>query len=367
VAYWCNWCRKTVTPYPVSIKKLWIFNDSRLVCPECGSRDIVVKADDAPSPAPAGALAGVPSVEEFSRYYKQGRYYSAIGVKADASKKDIRDAINRFQMCHIDCQTHWSKEIMDVRKVLLNPPPAREIPALPDTNRPPTDPRSGRRARWLLEEADRLDDAGQLEGAIELCNQAIKIAPSLTAGYQKRAWLTLMLDDFRPYLDRVIEDCQRVLEDDPDNAGVVNDVGRAYIRKKDNENALLYYRKALELDPSITISSLNMMCVDICVGRYDEAIGIHGELQSTTMSETHQLIACYLICTVMAALGRDYSAFIRPLADKKIFITTRWAWYDGPIDDFIDRLEKEGIDSEKLKQVRYLQAEFKDRYRISQA
>jgi tetratricopeptide (TPR) repeat protein/DNA-directed RNA polymerase subunit RPC12/RpoP len=375
VTYWCNCCKKTVIPRPASLTMLLIFKDATLVCPECGSKDIVVLADEAPSPAPAGAPTRVPSAEEFFKYYQKGRLYEAIGVPANASKTEIRDAINRFQRQHIDSPVSRSKELKHVRDTLLNPKPALQIPELPQVKVIPIDPIKAQKAELLMEEIKRLEESGYNEEAIALCTQVIELDPSQTKAYQKRAWLTLMLPNYQPYLDRVIADCKRVLEEEPDDSYVTNDVGRAYVRKKDFDNARIYYRKALELNPSLTIAAINLMAVNILTGRYDEAIGVYGELQFSAIEPMYQLIGSYAVCTACALRGDDYAHYIEPLEKMEIFITARWNWNNDHLDGYIDRLENELRGSnpadpdvktrmERLQKARNLQKMFKDHYRI---
>lgn len=66
-----------------------------------------------------------------------------------------------------------------------------------------------------------------------------------------------------PYLE--------LLESEPDNASLVNNIGVLYSRSRDNERALKYYQRAAELEPNMPNSAFNVVVTNIELGRLDSA------------------------------------------------------------------------------------------------
>jgi tetratricopeptide (TPR) repeat protein len=66
-----------------------------------------------------------------------------------------------------------------------------------------------------------------------------------------------------PYLE--------LLESEPDNASLVNNIGVLYSRSRDNERALEYYQRAAELEPNMPNSAFNVVVTNVELGRLDSA------------------------------------------------------------------------------------------------
>ncbi|NQT83561.1 tetratricopeptide repeat protein [bacterium] len=71
--------------------------------------------------------------------------------------------------------------------------------------------------------------------------------------------------------DGAIEKCVKALEGKPDDAGFLNVLGLAYLRKEDLEEASKQFRRAIEANPSSISSYLNLSSVLLMQEKYDEA------------------------------------------------------------------------------------------------
>jgi tetratricopeptide (TPR) repeat protein len=225
---------------------------------------------------------------------------------------------------------------------------------------------------WLLSSLDRSyrhitdsieqESIGDIEKAYELSDMAVKDMPGLADAYARREWMALQMDDYRERLDQVIEDCGRVLEQQPDNAYVLNDLGRAYDRKNDREKARAIYRRVLEIEPSMTIAALNLMSLEVRSKRFAEARDIYAAWEGRIQSPAYALISSYLQCTALALDGKEYMQYYAPLLDDRIAIGSTATWNNDNIDSFIRSLEDEGYYPERLKVAKRHRELFKEHY-----
>ncbi len=221
---------------------------------------------------------------------------------------------------------------------------------------------SWKKAEAILAEAERLEDNGKLESAIEMCTRAIEAAPSFAKAYQKRAWICLLVPNYQQYLDQVIQDCTKVIDIDPDNALAYNDRGRAYIRKGDMENAIFNYGKAIELEPCLTIAALNKISAEIILGRYKDAVGTYGEWRRDVVSPKQMVIASSLICIALALDGKSYEEYTAPLLDRRIRLKYLHDWNYSGTDRCLDALEKEGYFPDRFAKAKEIQDLFKGHF-----
>jgi tetratricopeptide (TPR) repeat protein/tRNA A-37 threonylcarbamoyl transferase component Bud32 len=137
----------------------------------------------------------------------------------------------------------------------------------------------------LLKEAIALDSAfaGAYRGlAIALNNFGIEralAAESMSKAYRfrdrlperERLWTAGSYHMQRNEVEAALVPYLELLESEPDNASLVNNIGVLYSRVRDNERALEYYRRAAEIEPNMPNSAFNVVVTNIELGRPDSA------------------------------------------------------------------------------------------------
>ncbi len=379
--YYCKNCNQVVFPLKKRMGFLF-FKREQQICPICKKTTIVeieehkgateaekvLKKQNPKDTNVAEQARMVPSVSEFLRFYNDGNYIKAIfgnNPPSNPTFEQIRDAIEVFEMEHLDESSKWSIPMAKMKEALLKPNAKSSTEPRDEKQKEKkkaVDLQSWKKAEAMLLEAEQLEDNGKLESAIEVCTRAIEVAPYFANAYKKRAWICLLLPNYQQYLDQVIQDCTKVIEIEPDNALAYNDRGRAYIRKGDLENAIFNYGKALGLEPSLTIAALNKISAEIILGRYKDAVGTYGEWRRDVVSPKQMVIASSLICIALALDGKSYEDYTAPLLDRKIRIKYLHDWNYTGTDRYLAKIDKEGYFSDRVIKAKEIQDSFKEHF-----
>ena len=110
---------------------------------------------------------------------------------------------------------------------------------------------------WLKSDSDTIDLLMQramtsvrdsnLQLALELLNNIVVLEPSYAEGWNKRATVLYMMEDYQ----RALGDLQRTLALEPSHFGAMNGVGLIMRELGDDEAALAAFRKALRIHPNL--------------------------------------------------------------------------------------------------------------------
>lgn len=305
-----------------------------------------------------------PSVEEFLRHYHNGNYYEAIGVSKNASPQGIRDAIDSFEMEHADTSSEWGVLLAKVREMLLRPEGANESLTTKTAKKPR--PALRGKAEAVLAETDRLFDLGQLERALEKCNEAINVDPSFARGYSKRGHIHRVIgyspESAQRHIDLAIEDYSKAIEMEPANAELYMSRGACYAQKGDLEKSIPDYGKSLELNPANTFAALGKLEAEICQRRYNDAMGTYGAWRRDATSPKDQVIGASLICIALALEGKPYEEYIGPLYDRTETLSESHDWCIVEIDRHLKELEGEGFLPDRVANAKEIQGLFKEHY-----
>lgn len=97
--------------------------------------------------------------------------------------------------------------------------------------------------------ADGLDlmNSGQLKQAIDVFSKIIAARPEFAEGWNKRATLHYLTGD----LQRSLADCDEVLKRNPQHFGALSGYGQIYVQMGQLDQALEYFRRALEVNPNM--------------------------------------------------------------------------------------------------------------------
>jgi tetratricopeptide (TPR) repeat protein len=88
---------------------------------------------------------------------------------------------------------------------------------------------------------------GRHDEAIALFSTVIKRKPEFAEGWNKRATVYYLAGEF----DKSIADCHEVLKRNPGHFGALSGMGQIYFQLENSEAALLWYRKAFEVNPNM--------------------------------------------------------------------------------------------------------------------
>ncbi len=134
--------------------------------------------------------------------------------------------------------------------------------------------------------------SGDLKGAIEDCNQAIRLNPNYALAYNNRGFARLLSGD----LKEAIENFTQALSIDPSLAITHNNRGFARFKIGDLKGAIEDFTQALSIDPSLALAQNSQDC-SVCGTR----------VQKTLSTRTHQCPNCQTV------LDRDRNAAINIL------------------------------------------------------
>lgn len=104
-------------------------------------------------------------------------------------------------------------------------------------------------------EIDRLMVAGieqmqeqRYAQAIATFSEVIRRKPDYAEGWNKRATVRYLAGDYQ----RSLEDCDEVMKRNPFHFGALSGYGQIYFQLEEYDEALAYWRRALEVNPNLT-------------------------------------------------------------------------------------------------------------------
>ena len=119
--------------------------------------------------------------------------------------------------------------------------------------------RSGDRAiDALLARGVEEMNGGRLGESIATFSEAIRRRPSFTEAWNKRATAYYLAGEYR----KSIADCKQVLKRNPRHFGALSGLGQIYLALEDYEQALVWFRRALEVDPNLDGVALNIRAIE---------------------------------------------------------------------------------------------------------
>ena len=89
--------------------------------------------------------------------------------------------------------------------------------------------------------------AGRLPEAIRIYSEVVKLKPDFAEGWNRRATAYYLAGD----LQRSLADCDEVLTRNPRHFGAASGVGQIRFAQEDYEEALVWFRRALDWNPNM--------------------------------------------------------------------------------------------------------------------
>lgn len=99
----------------------------------------------------------------------------------------------------------------------------------------------------LMMEGSRLMELEQYPEAVEVFSQIITKAPKFAEGYNKRATVYYLMQDF----ERSIADIHATLELNPVHFGALSGMGLCYLGLEDPRKALEWFERAVAINPNL--------------------------------------------------------------------------------------------------------------------
>ena len=100
--------------------------------------------------------------------------------------------------------------------------------------------------------------AGQHGEAIGIFSRIIEKKPEFAEGWNRRATVYYLAGQY----DKSMTDCHEVLKRNPRHFGALSGMGQIYVQLEDDENALHWYRRALEVNPNLLGVEMNVKLLE---------------------------------------------------------------------------------------------------------
>jgi tetratricopeptide (TPR) repeat protein len=100
--------------------------------------------------------------------------------------------------------------------------------------------------------------SGQHAKAVETFTSVIEAKPDFAEAWNRRATVHYLAGDF----ERSIADCGEVLKRNPLHFGALSGMGQIFFQLQDYDQALAWYRRALEVNPNMTGVELNIKGIE---------------------------------------------------------------------------------------------------------
>ena len=110
----------------------------------------------------------------------------------------------------------------------------------------------------LMAQATEEMQAARYGEAIKLLNRVVEKKPAFAEGWNRRATVYYLAGE----LQRSIADCDEVLKRNPGHFGALSGLGQIYLQLDDEESALKWFRRALEVNPNMLGVEMNIKMLE---------------------------------------------------------------------------------------------------------
>jgi tetratricopeptide (TPR) repeat protein len=110
----------------------------------------------------------------------------------------------------------------------------------------------------LMAKATEAMQAGRYQEAIKLLDQIVTKKPDFAEGWNRRATVYYLAGELR----KSIADCDQVLQRNPGHFGALSGLGQIYLQLQDEETALKWFRRALEVNPNMLSVEMNVRMLE---------------------------------------------------------------------------------------------------------
>jgi len=110
----------------------------------------------------------------------------------------------------------------------------------------------------LMARASEEMQAGNYDNAIATLTQVTRRKPDYAEGWNRRATVYYLAGDYR----KSIADCDEVLKRNPRHFGALSGLGQIHLALEDEETALGWFRRALEVNPNMVGVEFNIRMLE---------------------------------------------------------------------------------------------------------
>ena len=110
----------------------------------------------------------------------------------------------------------------------------------------------------LMAKATGEMQAGNYPSAITVLSDVIQRKPDFAEGWNRRATVYYLAGE----LQKSIADCDQVLKRNPGHFGALSGLGQIYLQLGDEETALKWFRRALEVNPNMLGVEMNIRLLE---------------------------------------------------------------------------------------------------------
>ena len=110
----------------------------------------------------------------------------------------------------------------------------------------------------LMARATEAMQSGQYGEAIKVLDQVVKKKPEFAEGWNRRATVHYLAGELR----KSIADCDEVLKRNPGHFGALSGLGQIYLQLDDEQKALEWFRRALEVNPNMLSVEMNVRMLE---------------------------------------------------------------------------------------------------------
>jgi tetratricopeptide (TPR) repeat protein len=110
----------------------------------------------------------------------------------------------------------------------------------------------------LMAQATEATQSGRHADAIKILDQVVKKKPEFAEGWNRRATVHYLAGE----LQKSIADCDQVLKRNPGHFGALSGLGQIYLQLDDEEAALKWFRRALEVNPNMLGVEMNIKMLE---------------------------------------------------------------------------------------------------------
>ena len=110
----------------------------------------------------------------------------------------------------------------------------------------------------LMAKATEAMQAARYDEAITLLDQIVAKMPEFAEGWNRRATVHYLAGELR----KSIADCDQVLKRNPHHFGALSGLGQIYLQLEDEESALKWFRRALEVNPNMLGVEMNVRMLE---------------------------------------------------------------------------------------------------------
>ena len=230
---------------------------------------------------------------------------------------------------------------------------------------------SDQEIKYFVEKAESYIDSRDFEQALRCYNQIIENTPPHPYFFKRRAFCHRMMEN----MDKAIDNFTVALKLDPDDGVTYWERGACYNdkpyqegivdeNKKKNllEKALNDYKSSLERIPTSQEAWLALICTDLCLFKFDDAISNYGACKPYIDIKEYQLVRSWAGCLALTFADDQIEHDDQKLLNDMSIRLKWYHWAIYSIDILFIEMEQKGFNRERLQKAKEIHQKFIDHF-----